>query len=926
MDARQLLPYMVPDRVHTVIELIMNSKAIVTLGCALYAVLCNAEMEYATPESQGVDSQAIIGWIDACEKTFDGGKEGSVHGFVIVRHGKTIAEGSWKPFDTLNEPHMLYSHSKSFTSTAVGFLADDGKIDIDERIADIFPEELPANPSDNLRQLRVRDLLTMNVGKKDHLLRDDGDWVGEFLSKDFVKTPGTCFRYDSDATYMLAAIVEKRTGRKLMDFLKERMFDKIGITSAWSTTSPQGIACGGWGMNMTTRELARFGQLYLQHGTWGAERVLSPDWVALATTRHTWSGWGNVGVKALGEGTDWEQGYGFQFWRCRHGAYRADGAAGQLTVVMPECDMVVSVNAGLSDMQKELSLVWEHLLPSVKSNDAPIPENPVALAALRAKIASLEIKLPGVNYERRPGACDDRGPELHSFTFKDNPRGFKSFSYQLGDDNVYACMIETRAGKQHFAAGTARSRLGLWQRGLIRVDPEAYEHPGAYVGEHKIASTCWYGADGAFHLKVYFTGDTGYLELTDKNGNLSGEFWAMNGCLLESGGEEGLLRRAKETLKIDTVSGANVQWAPLRGVEPSATGVFRGVWNWDSAFHAMAIVRWDPDLAREQFLIMEKFQGEDGMLPDVVFEDPAEGVFRGCTKPPVWGWAVWAMDRAAPDDAFLGKAYESLKRYEKFWRTKRFSQDERMFHYDGNSDNPALRRQYCGWESGWDDSPRWDGNPAKVLPIDLNCWMVLYYRSLRDIAARLRLGAESELWEKEAVDLASRVEGRLWDDVDGCYYDWDMEKRGFSRVLSPASFMPLFIGTASNARAAAMARQAKRLEPGWPTVSYDHPEYKPDVYWRGRTWLNVAYFALKGLKFYGHEETANAGRATLLHWVDSYKPSIHENYNSRTGEPLGTCDFGWSAVFTLKFITDWTMPREAELPCGKESANHIYKE
>ena len=317
-----------------------------------------------------------------------------------------------------------------------------------------------------------------------------------------------------------------------MDFLKERMFDKIGISSAWSTTSPQGIACGGWGMNMTTRGLARFGQLYLQQGKWGDEYVLSPSWVTLATTRHTWSGWGNVGVKALGEGSDWEQGYGFQFWRCRHGAYRADGAAGQLTVVLPECDMVVSVSAGLSNMQTELSLIWDHLLPGVK--DASLPANSAALAALRAKIASLEIKIPGLNREYGPRAYDDHGLELHSFTFKDNPRGFKSFTYQKGDNNVYACMLETRAGRQHFIAGTPRSHLGLWYKGLIRIDTEEYEGLGAYIGEHKIASACWYDADGAFHLKVYFTGDTGYLELTDKNGKLSGEFWAMNGCKLES--------------------------------------------------------------------------------------------------------------------------------------------------------------------------------------------------------------------------------------------------------------------------------------------------------------------------------------------------------------------------------------------------------
>ena len=194
-------------------------KILTMAGCALAAAACLGEMEPASPESQGMDSQAILDWIDACERTFDGAKEGRLHGFVIVRHGKTIAEGSWRPFDTLNETHMLYSHSKSFTSSAVGFLVEEGKLDLDERIVDIFPESVPADPSDNLRQLRVRDLLTMNVGKKDHLLRTGDDWVKSFLSRDFEKKPGTGFRYDSDATFMLSAIVERRTGKKLMDFL-----------------------------------------------------------------------------------------------------------------------------------------------------------------------------------------------------------------------------------------------------------------------------------------------------------------------------------------------------------------------------------------------------------------------------------------------------------------------------------------------------------------------------------------------------------------------------------------------------------------------------------------------------------------------------------------------------------------------------------
>ena len=218
-------------------------KTLMVMGGALCAASAFALMEPATPESQGVSSEAILKFIDGCEKTFGGDGHGAMHGFVIVRHGKVIAEGSWKPFDTLNETHMLYSHSKSFTSSAIGFLADEGKIDLDERIVDLFSNDVPAKVSENLRQLRVRDLLTMNVGKKDHVLRDDGDWAKRFLAMDFFRTPGTGFKYDSDATYMLAAIVEKKSGEKMMDYLKRKMFDKIGITKAWTTCSPQGVPC-----------------------------------------------------------------------------------------------------------------------------------------------------------------------------------------------------------------------------------------------------------------------------------------------------------------------------------------------------------------------------------------------------------------------------------------------------------------------------------------------------------------------------------------------------------------------------------------------------------------------------------------------------------------------------------------------------------
>ena len=372
------------------------------VGTVMAMTAESASLPYASPESQGVASESILRWIEDCEQTAatNGFRHGFVHGFVIVRHGKVIAEGSWAPQDTLDEPHMLYSHSKSFTSTAIGFLVDDGRLDLDERVIGIFPDKAPSAPSENLRQLRVRDLLTMNVGAdRTDSENDDikGDWVRAFLANEIQRAPGTGFKYDSGATHLLAAIVERKSGRKLMDFLGERLFGPLGMTSPWSTVSPTGVACGGWGMNMTTRDLATFGQFLLQKGVWNGKRLLSSEWIDMASARQTWSKDIVVASQTIGSGDDWAQGYGFQFWRCRYGAFRADGAAGQLTVVFPNEDAVVSVNAGLGDMQHELNLIWRHLLPAFGAD--ALPEDEVARERLSKKCATLALPLEDTHPE-----------------------------------------------------------------------------------------------------------------------------------------------------------------------------------------------------------------------------------------------------------------------------------------------------------------------------------------------------------------------------------------------------------------------------------------------------------------------------------------------------------------------------------------------
>ena len=496
-------------------------KGLVAWGGALAASVCWAEMEFATPESQGVDSAAIANWIRACERTFDAGKAGALHGFTIVRHGKTIAEGSWKPFDTLNETHMLYSHSKSFTATAVGFLVDEGKLDLDERLVDIFRDELPDAVSAKMLQMRVRDLLTMNDGMNPIdvcTAHPEGDWVKAFLSAPVRVNPGERFKYDSSATYMLASVVERRTGRKLLDFLDERLFSKLGIRGVWTTTSPQGTACGGWGMNMTTRDLAKFGQLYLQKGVWNGEHLLSPDWVTLASTRQTWSGWIYVGAQKIGSGTDWEQGYGFQFWRCRHNCYRADGAAGQLTVVMPDQDAVVSVHAGLGDMQKELDLIWDILLPAMKPG--ALPEDAAAQAALREQIAALAIApLKGVR--ETPDAL------LGDYAVAPNLRGVRALRL-TADADGWQLRFCARSRAVTFPIG-----FGTWKNGSVCIDPEQYESLGALIGTQPVASSGAVDTNGALCVRTYLTGTPAYLNfrfsLRDGRRVVDGDIWGMHG-------------------------------------------------------------------------------------------------------------------------------------------------------------------------------------------------------------------------------------------------------------------------------------------------------------------------------------------------------------------------------------------------------------
>ncbi len=347
------------------------------LGCVPWANAGGSSLPRSTPEAEGISSRAIVDFVQAADKnvnTFDG--------FILVRHGKVIAAGWWKP-NTAGQPHALHSVSKSFTSTAVGLAIDSHKLSLDDLVWKFFPTDAPADPSGHLQAVKVRDLLTMSSGQAVEPKAVGGYSVKQFFTQPFPYAPGLHFLYNTMGTYLLSAIVTKVTGQTVLDYLKPRLFDPLGIENPHWDGSPEGYSLGGTGLYLRTEDMARFGQLMLQHGEWEGKQLIPRKWVEQATSEQI-----STVDEAHGKiGPDWHQGYGYQFWRCRHHAFRADGAGGQFIVVMPDQDAVMAITAETGNMQGELDAVWNYLLPAFEAK--PLPADPTGDEKLKDAVANL---------------------------------------------------------------------------------------------------------------------------------------------------------------------------------------------------------------------------------------------------------------------------------------------------------------------------------------------------------------------------------------------------------------------------------------------------------------------------------------------------------------------------------------------------------
>ncbi|NIK76683.1 CubicO group peptidase (beta-lactamase class C family) [Paenibacillus castaneae] len=399
------------------------------------------------PEAQGIHSAAVIAFLNAVQE-----RQLELHSLMLLRHGQVVAEGWWAPYAS-EIPHMLFSLSKSFTSTAIGIAASEGKLSLEDPIVSFFPDDAPAEIGPNLSIMRVRHLLMMGTGHDQDTTstmrqNDDGNWAKVFLHIPVEHVPGTHFVYNSGATYMLSAILQKVTGQTLLEYLKPRLFEPLGIEGATWESCPQGINVGGWGLNVTTEDIAKFGQLYLQKGVWNDQRLLLESWVEEATSKQISNGDGGA--------SDWAQGYGYQFWRCRHGVYRGDGAFGQFCIVMPEQDAVLAMTSGTNDLQGVMDAVWNHLLPAMEQSPHSPDED--SQATLAAMLRGLNLNIP----QLQPNSPLEAAISGKYYKLEDNEQQWNSVSLTFEDDKVVVVLgnldneYRINLGRGEWVEGTTR--------------------------------------------------------------------------------------------------------------------------------------------------------------------------------------------------------------------------------------------------------------------------------------------------------------------------------------------------------------------------------------------------------------------------------------------------------------------------------------
>lgn len=398
------------------------------------------QLPYSTPERQGVGTESILRFLEAV----DAGQL-ELHSFMYVRHGYIVTEAWWHPYKA-DMNHVMYSVSKTVTSTAIGFAVAEKLLTIEDKVISFFPDDLPPDVSPFLKELSVKHLLTMSAGQETPpvFTMSDENWIKRYLQVPIVYEPGSVFSYSSYATYMLSAIIQKVSGQSTLEYVTPRLFEPLGIEHAQWETDTQGISCGGWGLRMKTADMAKLGQFYLQKGVWNGKQLLPAAWIEAASA---------VQIEQVKEPTEEQrqhdegaQGYGYQIWRCTiPNAYRADGADGQYILVMPDQDAVIAITSRVRNGGRILKLIREYLLPGML--EKPLRRDEASGEFLISKVNSLQIPNPFFTDEEQ---VTPQKETSRSYLFEPNEKQTErhlTFSFGRNGD----CTVSIKTAEQTYS-------------------------------------------------------------------------------------------------------------------------------------------------------------------------------------------------------------------------------------------------------------------------------------------------------------------------------------------------------------------------------------------------------------------------------------------------------------------------------------------
>ncbi len=346
---------------------------------------------YQTPESQGIHTSDVYALLQFM-------KNHIFHpdALIIARNGAIVTEAYWKPFGP-GQKHIIQSASKSFTALAMGFLIDEGRVHLDDKMVDFFPERLPSYYDKRLNKITIRDLLMMaaSIARTPAIFTGvTSSWITDYFSLPLVNEPGTTFRYDTGGSMMLSAIISRVTGKSAHTLLKERVFHPMGIfDTSWATIpekanpdDPEYISAGGWGLSMTAHDLAKIAQLLLDKGNYKGRQLIPAWWIEEATKKHI--------DNAKNAGRGWPDGYGYQIWRAGQDSFAFCGSYGQFMIANPKKNMFVITFSSnpLADSPMMGRAIFSRVID--KASDTPLPPNPADNQILQRYIQELTLPMP----------------------------------------------------------------------------------------------------------------------------------------------------------------------------------------------------------------------------------------------------------------------------------------------------------------------------------------------------------------------------------------------------------------------------------------------------------------------------------------------------------------------------------------------------